>query len=169
MTTTYRAINGTGQPLIKIYIAGGYVRTYTFPLTNEGGLIEEWESNDVEGESIDLDTLQTSYEYYNGYWRGKFTLDYSQFMFLPYQMYVQEISNYQKAGYDLYLVPRADAPDRQFSVQMMNKFSIGISKGGTSAFNKGFTLQFYTKDTYRYGQWTVPSYNEIVLNNFIII
>ena len=154
-------IFGVSAPRVVIKLGGSVQATYNFPLTNTGGLREDWTSNDVEGESIDLDTLQMSYEYYEGYWRGKWTLDYSQFMTASNIMMIQEISNYQRyssSGYEVWLYPRyTDNPFRDFRVKLINDFSIGVTKGGTGAIgNKGITLNFVGLDTFKYGQWTAP-------------
>ena len=165
-------INGSGKPRIRIELAGTVVQSYDFPLTL-WGLKEQWSSNDVEGESIDLDTLETSYEYYEGYWTGVFTLDYSAYMVSTYLLYIQEISNYARLnalGYEVWLTPRIDRPDREYKVKMINDFSFGITKGGTGAIgNKGITLTFRTLESFRYGQWVYGDLEKIVLTNFAVI
>lgn len=166
-------INGAGAPRVRIKLAGVVIQTYNFPLTL-GGLKEHWTSpDDVEGISIDLDTLQTTSEWYEGYWTGVFTLDYSDYIISTYSLYIQEISNYARfntSGYEVWLTPRVDRPDREYKVKMINDFNLGITKGGTGAIgNKGITLTFKTLESFRYGQWVYGDLDKIVLQNFIII
>jgi len=168
-------INGSGAPRVRVKAADALgnllvIQTYNFPLTGAGGLHEQWTSNDVEGESIDLDTLQPSYEYYEGYWRGSWTADYSPTLKSTYSLYVQDISNYARLGYEIWLMPRVDRPDREYKVKMINKFDIGINKGGTNAMgNTGFFLNFVGLDTFKYGQWVYGDTEKIVLQNFSVI
>lgn len=169
--STVKYINGSGKPRIKVVAGGDAPTSYTFdfPLTGQGGLNENWVSDDIEGEMIDIDTLEESSEWYNGYWRGYFTLDYSEFLPLPYSLYIQSISDYQRSGYTVYLIPRVDRPDREFKVRLLNDFSFGINKNGTSAIgNTGFMMKFKTIDTYEYGQWINANLDTVTPNFYII-
>ena len=153
---------GVTAPVIKIFLSGSVQQTYVFPLTNEGGCMENWTSDDVEGELIDLDTLQRSYEYYEGYWRGVWTLDYSQRLTATEIDMIQDISNYQRdvtgAGYEVWLYPRyTDNPGRKFRVKMINDFNIGVlGQGSLAQGNKGIVITFKGLDTFKYGQWSSP-------------
>jgi len=150
---------GVSAPRVVIKLSGAVVTSFDLPLTNSGGLVEKWTSNDVEGESIDLDTLQMSYEYYEGYHRGMWTLDYSQSMKAEHSLKIQNISDYQRtSGYEVWLYPRyTDNPFRCFKVKLINDFTIGVTKGGTNAIgNKGISLTFKGLETFKWGQWSTP-------------
>ena len=165
-------INGSGAPIVRIKLAGTVVKSYSFPKTL-GGLTEQWSSNDLEHTVINIDTLQPTRVFREGYWTGSFSLDYSVYMTNVYSLYVQEISNYARLGangYEVWLMPRADRPDREYKVKMINDFSIGITKGGTGAIgNKGIVMNFKTLESFRYGQWVYGDVDKIVLQNFIVI
>jgi len=165
-------INGAGAPRVRIKLAGTIIQTYNFPLTL-GGLKEQWVSNDLKHVLISLDSLQPSSVFREGYWTGVFTLDYSAYMVSTYLLYIQEISNYARfgtSGYEVWLTPRIDRPDREYKVKMINDFGFGIAKGGTGAIgNKGITLTFETLDSFRFGQWVYGDLEKIVLTNFAVI
>ena len=159
MSSNY--IFGVSAPTVKILLGGSVQATYNLPLTNTGGLIEKWTSNDLEHIVINIDTLQPTHIFREGYWHGSWSLDYSQTMKANYILMVQEISNYQRyssSGYEVWLYPRyTDNPFRGFKVKLINDFSIGVSKGrATSLGNKGMVLNFVGLETFKFGQWSEP-------------
>ena len=142
-------INGYKNPVFKlINKTGGYV-TVELPLTNSGGLVEDYETVKIKHDllqtgadgSYNIKTVQKILG-----WRIFWTLHYNEFITGESLLLIKQILDHEKSGGTLKLVPRADHIAREFEVYTsMENFSLGLRRGGAKAkFHRLPVLRFAT-------------------------
>jgi hypothetical protein len=161
-------INGYSSPIVKLFEPSGTSEpafTVELPLTNSGGLVEEYEVKKVSHEliSLDLDEPQiTTAEKILGY-IITFTLNYNHFI-TGEDLYngVKKIFDASKAGWRIIIVPRKDAPWREFEVILANStLELGITKGGRkSKYHRLPVLIFKSRNLEPDLKWFPPGYSE---------
>jgi hypothetical protein len=161
-------INGYSSPKVKLYEPAGTSEpafTIELPLTNSGGLVEEYDVKKISHELISLDPEQpqiTTAEKILGY-IITFTLRYDQFI-TGEDLYngVKKIFDAAKAGWKIMLTPRKDAPWREFEVILANStLELGINKGGSRAqYHRLPVIIFKTKNLEPDMKWFPPAYSE---------
>lgn len=157
-------INGASYPVVKLYdprFPSEPRFTVHLPLTNEGGLVESYQIRKISHELIDLDTASpgiTTAEIVLGY-TITFTLHYDKFI-TGEALYegVKKILDAAKAGWRIVLVPREDAPWREFDVLLANdSLELGITKGGAKAkYHRLPVLVFKTRSLEHDLKWYPP-------------
>lgn len=157
-------INGCSNPLVKLYDPRdpeNLRETLELPLTNSGGLVESYQLRKISHELIGLNAEApeiTTKQKILGY-TITFTLHYNEFITgeVLYTM-VKTIFDASKAGWRIVLVPRSDAPWREFEVILANEtLELGINKGGTKAkAHRLPVLIFKTKNLEPNLNWFAP-------------
>ena len=153
-------INGYKNPKFRlINKTGGHI-TVELPLTNSGGLIEDYEivkfkhdllHTDSEG-NYNVKTVQKILGY-RIYWR----MHYNDFITGETLLLIKQVLDHEKSGGKLMLTPRADHKTREFEVYTsMDKFSLGLRKGGAKAvYHRLPVLQFTTVNLEPDLKWTL--------------
>lgn len=161
-------INGYSYPIVKLFDPRNSSEprfTVTLPLTNSGGLVESYTLRKVSHELInpDLTTPQiTTAQLILGY-SITITLHYDRFI-SGEDLYggVKKIMDAARSNWRILLMPRADAPWREFDVLLANEtLELGINKGGRNAvFHRLPVLIFRTKSLEPDLKWYPPGYSE---------
>lgn len=136
-------INGYRNPVFHIYTAAGAWETaISLPLTNTGGLVEGYEIKKIEHELLNY-SVESEIKGFKIF----FTLNYDEHISGEALMSIKSLLEYARAGYKLYLIPRAEIYWRSFEVYVsMNNFEVGIRRGGAKAkYNRMVLLEFATK------------------------
>jgi hypothetical protein len=133
-------INGYSNPIIKLFDPRRPEEpshVLELPLTNSSGLTESYQLRKISHELIGLNAeepLITTRQKILGY-TITFTLNYNEYITgeTLYTM-VKTIFDASKAGWRVVLLPRADAPWREFDVLLANEtLELGLNKGGIKA------------------------------------
>ncbi len=142
-------INGYKNPLFKLVYKTGAYAFIELPLTNSGGLVEDYEIVKIKHDllqsgangSYNIMTVQKILGY-KIYW----TLHYNEFITGEALLLVKQILDHEKSGNKLMLIPRSDCKAREFEIYTsMDNFSLGLRKGGAkSKFHRLPVLQFAT-------------------------
>ncbi|MBZ0204239.1 MAG: hypothetical protein K8I03_14585 [Ignavibacteria bacterium] len=161
-------INGYSHPIVKLFDPRNPSEprfTIDLPLTNSGGMIETYTVRKITHELINPDLASpeiTTAQLILGY-QITFTLHYDRFI-SGEDLYggVKKILDASKAGWRIVIVPRADAPWREFDVLLANDtLELGINKGGKSAvFHRLPVVIFRTKSLEPDLKWYPPGYTE---------
>jgi hypothetical protein len=133
-------INGYGRPVLKLQSSDPGLEseiTVSLPLTNSQGLIESYEVKKISHELISLNPEAPDIinaQQILGY-IITFTLNYNRWI-AGEALYdsVKKIFDAAKAGWKIILMPRDDAPWREFEVILANEtLELGLNKGGSFA------------------------------------
>lgn len=161
-------INGYSEPVVRIFdpeSPGEAEETITLPLTNSQGLTESYEVRKISHELISLTPGQPEIinaQQIIGY-MITFTLNYSRWI-TGEALYgaVKKIFDAAKAGRKLFLMPRADAPWREFEVLLANEtLELGLNKGGRKALTHRLpVLVFRSAKLEPDLKWFPPGYAE---------
>jgi len=153
-------INGYKNPVFRlINKTGGYINV-ELPLTNSGGLVEDYEivkikhdllQTDSEG-NYNIKTVQKILGY-----RIFWTLHYNEFITGESLLLIQQIIEHEKSGGKIMLIPRLDYEARGFEVYTsMDNFSLGLRRGGAKAkFHRLPVLRFATVNIEPDLKWTL--------------
>ena len=154
---------GVEYPRFIIKNGSATVEEIDLSLTNSGGLVEDTADYTIKRRNI----YGTSRNLYQNDLIS-FTLHYDELLDVDDAMNIEKIRNYEKDGYDIYLMPRTDTPERIKQVVYSGEpFSIGVLTGGQQApGNRLPILRWDTKGLTR-TNWINP--NNIVYgsSNFI--
>jgi len=133
-------INGYSYPIVKLFDPRNPDdprETLELPITNSGGLVESYQLRKISHELIGLSADEPAImnrQKILGY-SITFTLNYNEYITgeILYTM-VKTIFDASKAGWRIVLMPRADAPWREFEVLLANEtLELGLNKGGIKA------------------------------------
>lgn len=140
-------INGYKNPLFKLVNKTGAYAVVELPLTNSGGLVEDYEIVKIKHDllqsgtngSYNVKTVQKILGY-----RIFWTLYYNEFITGESLMLFKQILDHEKSGGKLLIIPRRDCTAREFEIYTsMNNFSLGLGKGGAKAkYHRLPVLQF---------------------------
>ena len=146
-------VTGTGKPLIQVYDGTVKIWDFLLPLTNEGGLVEDWEE---QGELVQIqDSLTSWHEEPVTYGLiGNFSLDYSNVISRANIVNIGHLFEARTKGYTFWLTPRINVLARRFKVNFTTKdFILALKKQANG--HKGAKLDFRTVDLYD----TIPMFN----------
>lgn len=135
---------GYGQSAIKVYDYVGYIRTYTLPMCNEGGLIEDnlliQNVNELENGTLSQRIFGI---------RKKYTLDYSQYLTATQILEViQPLIDDYLSGYRLVFYPKLNNLNYNFEVIISNaNFVLAMIKNtNTTVGMQGIVLELTAKN-----------------------
>lgn len=168
-------INGHSSPLVKLFDPRNPNEprfTINLPLANSEGLVESYQVRKISHELISPGlegSAITSRQVILGYMIS-FTLHYSRFI-SGEDLYdgIRRIFDAAKADWKIILVPRADAPWREFEVLLANEtLELGLNKGGRKANSHRLpVLIFKTRGLVPDLNWFPPRYDEPEGGEFI--
>ncbi|MCC6865767.1 MAG: hypothetical protein IT280_06355 [Ignavibacteria bacterium] len=162
-------INGYSSPAVKIIPAAenspeAEIKV-ELPLTNSAGLVESYEIKKISHELISFGQGENKIinaQKILGY-IITFTLHYNKWLDGK-DLYtgIKQIIDAAKAGRKLILIPRNDAPWREFEVILSNNtFELGINKGGRYASTHRLAvLEFKSANLEPDLKWYPPEYAE---------
>lgn len=159
-------IIGAGKPrfIIRNKDTGNTVDDITLAYTNESGLVETNQKTATR-HTLENDNIV---EDIHGY-RKSFTLYYDRLLSKADGLKIAQILEYEKLGYDVYLIPRNDNAPYQYKVFFdTDSFDIGILKGKFNApGNRMVVLKWTATSLVDTMEWTDPSL-QTVYTNFLI-
>lgn len=122
-------VNGYLTPSFQLVKNGTVYAQIDLPETNEGGLTETWTPVFKEHELWNNRIVRQL----RG-WRVTFKLDYTQFTRKDTLLAIKQILDYEKDGFDIYIIPRIDEIQRKFKVYFSgDSIDINIMRGGAIA------------------------------------
>ena len=126
-------VNGYLNPSFQIVKNGDVYSTINLPETNEGGLTETWTPVFKEHELWNNRIVRQL----RG-WRVTFKLDYTQYINKDALMSVKQILDFERDGFEIYIVPRIDEIQRKFKVYFSgDSIDICIVRGIRTHFRHG--------------------------------
>ncbi len=152
-------INGNTNPQFKVYNkTGALVETINLPLTNKPGVqFEQYDIIQVKHQFTDYSFKQSIKGYYI-HW----TLHYDTWIQQTPLMDIDQLLWYCKEesspgvkSYDVWIIPRADLPGRNFLVYCsMENFELGLIQAKTDTGHNRVVLQFSTVNLEGSLKWT---------------